>query len=183
MSRVQPLLPFLRPLAAPKVSASRQHFRFSTVSRLYVDRRRTKPYNPSRFQEPGTYAATNKTSIFPQAPKLSKAKAMKLRPLKSTVSGPQYPAPIPADLPPPRYHISRSHNNNYPIYTDFKRGGNLHLTTIRKITGDLAALRDELRLFLNKKDDEVKINQLTAHVVIKGHHVLEITEYLKARGL
>jgi len=41
------------------------------------------------------------------------------------------------------------------------------LTTIRKITGDLTALRDELRVFLNKKNEDVKINSLTQHVVVK----------------
>ncbi|KAJ4291075.1 54S ribosomal protein img2, mitochondrial [Kalmusia sp. IMI 367209] len=87
------------------------------------------------------------------------------------------------DLPPPKYHVARSSNKNLPIYTDYKRGGNLHLTTIRKITGDLSALRDELRVFLNKKNEDVKINSLTQHVIIKGHHVPEITEFLRARGM
>lgn len=41
------------------------------------------------------------------------------------------------------------------------------MTTIRKITGDLSALRDELRVFLNKQNDEVKINSLTSHVIVK----------------
>jgi large subunit ribosomal protein L49 len=86
-------------------------------------------------------------------------------------------------LPPPKYVVSRSANKNLPIYTDYKRGGNLHLTTIRKITGDVSALRDELRVFLNKKNEEVKINSVTQHVVVKGHHVSEIAEFLKARGM
>ncbi|KAF1844073.1 uncharacterized protein K460DRAFT_408380 [Cucurbitaria berberidis CBS 394.84] len=87
------------------------------------------------------------------------------------------------ELPPPKYHISRSASKNLPIYTDYKRGGNLHLTTIRKITGDLSALRDELRVFLNKKNEEVTINSLTGHVIVKGHHTSEIAEFLKARGM
>jgi large subunit ribosomal protein L49 len=43
----------------------------------------------------------------------------------------------------------------------------LRLTIIRKITGDIPALRDELRGFLNKKDEDVKINSLTQHVIVK----------------
>jgi large subunit ribosomal protein L49 len=86
-------------------------------------------------------------------------------------------------LPPPRYHVSRSASKNLPIYTDYKRGGNLHLTTVRKITGDLSALRDELRVFLNKKNEDVKINSLTSHVVVKGHHTGEIAKFLAARGM
>lgn len=57
------------------------------------------------------------------------------------------------------------------------------MTTVRKITGDLSALRDELRVFLNKKNEDVKINTLTGHVIVKGHHNVEIAEFLKARGM
>jgi large subunit ribosomal protein L49 len=90
---------------------------------------------------------------------------------------------ISLELPPPKYHVARSSSNNLPIYSDFKRGGNLHLTTVRKITGDLSALRDELRVFLNKKNEDVKINSLTQHVIVKGHHVPQVTEFLRARGM
>ncbi|KAF2789744.1 hypothetical protein K505DRAFT_252641 [Melanomma pulvis-pyrius CBS 109.77] len=108
---------------------------------------------------------------------------MKSRPLKPKTIRVKAQTPTTISLPPPKYHISRSHSQNYPVYSDYKRGGNLHLTTIRKITGDLSALRDELRVFLNKQNDEVKINSLTSHVIVKGHHVAEITDFLKARGL
>jgi large subunit ribosomal protein L49 len=54
---------------------------------------------------------------------------------------------------------------------------------VRKITGDLSALRDELRVFLNKKNEDVKINSLTQHVIVKGHHVPQVTEFLRARGM
>lgn len=57
------------------------------------------------------------------------------------------------------------------------------MTTVRKITGDVSALRDELRVFLNKKNEDVKINSVTQHVVVKGHHTSEIAEFLKARGM
>lgn len=86
-------------------------------------------------------------------------------------------------LPQPKYHVSRSANKNLPIYTDYKRGGNLHLTTVRKITGDLSALRDELRVFLDKKNEDVKINPVTQHVVVKGHYPKQIAEFLRARGM
>ncbi|KAJ4982614.1 mitochondrial large ribosomal subunit l49, partial [Stagonosporopsis vannaccii] len=84
---------------------------------------------------------------------------------------------------PPRYHVARSANKNLPVYTDYKRGGNLHLTTVRKVTGDLHALRDELRTWLAKKDDDVKVNTLTQHVVVKGHHKDTIAEFLRGRGM
>ncbi|KAF2242003.1 Img2-domain-containing protein [Trematosphaeria pertusa] len=110
----------------------------------------------------------------------SKAKSFKT---VKKAKKPQEPRRLQLQLPPPKYHIARSASKNLPIYTDYKRGGNLHLTTIRKVTGDISALRDELRVFLNKKNEEVKINSLTQHVIVKGHHVPEVTEFLKARGM
>jgi large subunit ribosomal protein L49 len=95
----------------------------------------------------------------------------------------QKPSAISIELPPPKYHVSRSNSKNLPVYTDYKRGGNLHLTTVRKITGDMSALRDELRVYLNKKNEDVKINSLTGHVIIKGHHSAQIKTFLEARGM
>jgi large subunit ribosomal protein L49 len=69
------------------------------------------------------------------------------------------------------------------VYSDTKRGGNLKLTTVRKITGDLSALKDELKLVLNKKEGEVTINALTQHVIVKGHHTGAIVKFLQARGM
>ncbi|KAL5415316.1 hypothetical protein PMIN06_004337 [Paraphaeosphaeria minitans] len=114
------------------------------------------------------------------APKTFKAPSTTKKPSKASPSAAQKTS---LELPPPKYHVARSSSKNLPIYTDFKRGGNLHLTTVRKITGDLSALRDELRVFLNKKNEDVKINSLTSHVIVKGHHVPQITEFLKARGM
>lgn len=68
----------------------------------------------------------------------------------------------------PKYHVARTTTKNLPIYTDYKRGGNLKLTTIRKITGDLSALKEELKLYLRMKDEDVKINSLTQHVIVKA---------------
>ncbi|KAK7180669.1 hypothetical protein DPSP01_011261 [Paraphaeosphaeria sporulosa] len=116
----------------------------------------------------------------PGAPKTFRAPSKAARASKPRPSAAQKTS---LELPPPKYHVARSSSKNLPIYTDFKRGGNLHLTTVRKITGDLSALRDELRVFLNKKNEDVKINSLTSHVIVKGHHVPQITEFLKARGM
>lgn len=53
---------------------------------------------------------------------------------------------------------------------------------VRKITGDLSQLRDELRVWLNKKNEDVKINPLTAQVVVKGHCKEEAQKFLEGRG-
>jgi large subunit ribosomal protein L49 len=113
----------------------------------------------------------------PQTTPSNTLSALKLAPTSRT------PSAVNISLPPPKYHVSRSASKNLPIYTDYKRGGNLHLTTVRKITGDLSALRDELRVYLNKKNEDVKINTLTQHVQIKGHVRGEVMKFLEARGM
>ncbi|KAF1838024.1 hypothetical protein BDW02DRAFT_542939 [Decorospora gaudefroyi] len=102
---------------------------------------------------------------------------------KPKPKAPRTARPVTLSLPPPKYHVSRSASKNLPIYTDYKRGGNLHLTTVRRITGDLSALRDELRVFLNKKNEDVTISSLTGHVVVKGRHTGDISAFLRARGM
>ncbi|OAL46246.1 hypothetical protein IQ07DRAFT_575280 [Pyrenochaeta sp. DS3sAY3a] len=143
-----------------------------------------KPILPSK--RPSTQTTPKKQSSPFPAPSTLPKSAFQLAKFKKTprpaVTKPYQP-PSPASLPPPQYHVSRSANKNLPVYTDTKRGGNLHLTTVRKITGDLAALRDELRVHLNKPEAEVTINSLTGHVVIKGHHLRKITEFLSERGM
>lgn len=54
---------------------------------------------------------------------------------------------------------------------------------IRKITGDASALRDELRVVLGKKDEEVTVNTLTNQVVVKGHVQTEVKKFLEERGM
>ncbi|KAL5121057.1 mitochondrial 54S ribosomal protein img2 [Pleosporales sp. CAS-2024a] len=89
---------------------------------------------------------------------------------------------VPFDQPRPKYFVARSTTGNLPVYTEFKRGGSLQLTTIRKVNGDLVQLRDELRAFLRKRIDHVTINYLTQHVVVKGHHKHEVKDFLEQRG-
>lgn len=182
MPRFQSLVPLLRPLAAPRAVACRQHFRLYTASSEH-------PSTPQEAQRAADLAAaeslTEGDSAQPpqQKPVLpSKHPRADNKPRNSKKPKASSQA-LNLSLPPPKYAVSRSVNKNLPIYTDYKRGGNLHLTTVRKITGDVSALRDELRVFLNKKNEDVKINSVTQHVVVKGHHTSEIAEFLKARGM
>ncbi|KAB2105614.1 hypothetical protein AG0111_0g5624 [Alternaria gaisen] len=182
MPRFQSLVPLLRPLAAPRAVVCRQHFRFYTASSEH-------PSTPQEAQRAADLAAaeslTEGDSAQPpqQKPVLpSKHPRADNKPRTSKKPKTSSQA-LKLSLPPPKYAVSRSVNKNLPIYTDYKRGGNLHLTTVRKITGDVSALRDELRVFLNKKNEDVKINSVTQHVVVKGHHTSEIAEFLKARGM
>ncbi|KAF2174684.1 hypothetical protein K469DRAFT_705238 [Zopfia rhizophila CBS 207.26] len=212
MALLQPILPFLRPLGPPRSSTYRHLLRFSTASRLRVDQSVTSdssaptsppaapssqpsplPETPKEASRAADLAATealieadsaqppvSKPVPSSKSPRSTKH-VKKSKPAKSATMTPKLPKDpkLPA---PPAYHVARSHNNNYPVYTDYKRGGNLHLTTVRKVTGNLAALRAELRTLLEKDKYEVKINDLTKHVIVKGHHAPQIMDYLKLRG-
>ena len=66
------------------------------------------------------------------------------------------------------YFVHRTASSNLPVYLLTKSGGNLKQTIVRKLEGDIAILRDQLREFLKiEKKEDIKINPLTKHVVIK----------------
>jgi large subunit ribosomal protein L49 len=142
-------------------------------------------------QPPQSQAQSQVQSQSPAAQVSASASASASTSTSSTSTSTPTPTPTPtaytpptlAPLPPPRYHVARSASKNLPVYTDYKRGGNLHLTTVRKITGDSTALRDELRELLRKQDKDVSVNPLNGHVVVKGHHSAKIAEFLKERGM
>lgn len=67
------------------------------------------------------------------------------------------------------------------MYTDRKRGGNLHQTIVRKIDGRREVLRDELRMALGLEDKNCIINGLNGHIIVKGHLKKEIVNFLRER--
>ncbi|KAE8445621.1 hypothetical protein EG329_013255 [Mollisiaceae sp. DMI_Dod_QoI] len=81
------------------------------------------------------------------------------------------------------YRITQTASKNYPIYTMAKRGGNMKLTKLRKIEGDVNALRKDLQVALGMDERDVVINQLTRHIIVKGHKTKEIEAFLTERGL
>ncbi len=72
-----------------------------------------------------------------------------------------------ASLPQLPYHVQRTASQELPVYHLARRGGNLHQTRIRKIRGDVTALRDDLRAFLRLKNEHAAINQITGHIILK----------------
>lgn len=82
-------------------------------------------------------------------------------------------SPIPTSMLSKSYRISLTPSKQYPVYTLSKRGGNMKLTKIRRIEGDVAALRTELQEALGLPQKEVVINQLTKHIIVKVCEVKE----------
>ncbi|KAF9701832.1 hypothetical protein EKO04_000827 [Ascochyta lentis] len=188
MSRIQPSLSLFRACTAPRPATHRAALRYTTAAPASTQ---THPPSASRAADLAAIEAiTESDSAQPAAadpfrpshPSKSKTLKTAARTAKTVPFTPATQPQMP--LSPPPYHVERSHQKNLPIYTDYKRGGNLHTTTVRKVTGDPHALRDDLQAWLaKKKDEDVKVNALTGHVVVKGHHKAEIAEFLQGRGM
>ena len=100
----------------------------------------------------------------------------KLIPEPIQLLAPEHCAP---NLP---YFVSRSANNELPIYTLRKRGGNLKMTRVKKVDGDRMKLRNALKTALQVREKDCVINSVTGHIMIKGHHKPAIETFLRARN-
>lgn len=65
------------------------------------------------------------------------------------------------------YNVLRTTSKQLPVYLLAKRGGNLKQTRLRKIEGDIGALRTELQDALGLEHKDVVVNALTMHIIIK----------------
>ncbi|TVY41530.1 54S ribosomal protein IMG2, mitochondrial [Lachnellula subtilissima] len=94
----------------------------------------------------------------------------------STPAPPSLTTAISASKP---YRIALTKSKEYPVYQLNKRGGNMHLTKIKHIEGDIDALKADLQNTLKLQDaKDVVIHQLTRHIVVKGHHRDDIKKFL-----
>ncbi|KAH8819668.1 mitochondrial large subunit ribosomal protein-domain-containing protein [Xylogone sp. PMI_703] len=99
----------------------------------------------------------------------------------STTSTPAATTTTPTKGTALPYRISRTPSKNLPIYLLAKAGGNLKQTKIRKIEGNIGALKSDLQQALGLGEKEVVINQLTKHIIIKGWKKPEVTKFLEER--
>lgn len=91
--------------------------------------------------------------------------------------------PLPEALSAPNlpYFVTRTGGRELPVYTDRKRGGNLHQTIVRKVDGRREVLRDELRGALGLEDKHCIVNGLNGHIIVRGHVKKEIVMFLRER--
>ncbi|KFX88615.1 hypothetical protein V490_07513 [Pseudogymnoascus sp. VKM F-3557] len=78
------------------------------------------------------------------------------------------------------YRVSRTPSAQLPIYLLAKRGGNLKQTRVKKIEGNIAQLREDLKVALGIEEDrEIQVNHLTRHIIVKGHRKPEVAKFLE----
>ncbi|KAJ1895429.1 mitochondrial 54S ribosomal protein img2 [Coemansia sp. IMI 209127] len=78
------------------------------------------------------------------------------------------------------YFVNRTRFQSLPVYVDIRNGKTRKLTLIRRIEGDIQALRDELSSSLD--DSSVQIKSISGQLVIKGDRASEIREWLTKKG-
>ncbi|KAI1394607.1 hypothetical protein F4819DRAFT_481045, partial [Hypoxylon fuscum] len=84
-----------------------------------------------------------------------------LEPASSSIPAkPQTPLPLP-------YFVGRNNFNNLSVYQRKKRGGNLKLTLVKRGEGDLMALKQDIREALQLDQNDVSINNVNKHIVIR----------------
>ncbi|ELR03851.1 hypothetical protein VC83_04693 [Pseudogymnoascus destructans] len=78
------------------------------------------------------------------------------------------------------YRVSRTPSAQLPIYLLAKRGGNLKQTRVKKIEGNIAQFREDLKVALGIEEDrEIQVNHLTRHIIVKGHRKPEVAKFLE----
>ncbi|KAM0747217.1 hypothetical protein T439DRAFT_383366 [Meredithblackwellia eburnea MCA 4105] len=80
-------------------------------------------------------------------------------------------------LPP--YYINRTSSNFLPVYLDLKSGGSRQETLIRKIDGDLDALKRDLEKAFPLSDPFTKPQ--SRQVVLRGDWVTQVKEWLETK--
>ncbi|QLQ81301.1 hypothetical protein HG537_0F00620 [Torulaspora globosa] len=81
-----------------------------------------------------------------------------------------------------KYFVSRSATGNLPVYTDYKAGGNKVVTEIRKISGDIIQLRNDLQAELPQIPQEAwKVVMQSKKIVIKGDAACKVKEVLQKK--
>lgn len=78
------------------------------------------------------------------------------------------------------YHVSRSATNNLPVYSEVRN--TLYLTVIRRISGDLNKLRDDVAAHLNLDEEWCYVKQQSGQVVVKGRRKAALEEFLQGKG-
>ncbi|KAM5225429.1 large ribosomal subunit protein mL49 [Hipposideros larvatus] len=99
--------------------------------------------------------------------------------------------PTPSGWQPPRdplpnlpYFVRRSRMHNIPVYTDITHG-NRQMTVIRKVEGDIWALKNDVEDFLSAllgKTPITQVNEVTGTLRIKGYFDQQLKAWLLEKG-
>ncbi|KAK2496602.1 hypothetical protein MC885_004290 [Smutsia gigantea] len=98
-----------------------------------------------------------------------------------TPSGWQPPRDSPPNLP---YFVRRSRMHNIPVYKDITHG-NRQMTVIRKVEGDIWALKKDVEDFLSPMMGKIpitQVNEVTGTLRVKGYFDRQLKAWLLEKG-
>ncbi|KAK5135030.1 hypothetical protein LTR08_005690 [Meristemomyces frigidus] len=206
MAAPAPLLHFLRPLGLPRPATFRRFFATTAVARGETHSARIARRDGTPLREDKNLTASRSASpTYPPKsmkslprPKESRSSHRTKHPRPERAYPTRHPthtitaAPtlVPAPVEPlssdqcaPNlpYFVTRSPSNELPIYTLKKRGGNLKMTRVKKVDGQVEALRTALVEALGLPEKECSVNPITRHVMMKGHLKPQVEKFLRER--
>ncbi|KAI1324497.1 mitochondrial large subunit ribosomal protein-domain-containing protein [Xylariaceae sp. FL0255] len=80
------------------------------------------------------------------------------------------------------YFVARNNLQNLGVYQLTKRGGNMKVTLLKHIEGDVNALKEDIRVALELPLGAVIYNSTTKHLHIKGFERQRLLLFLKTMG-
>ncbi|KAJ2612372.1 mitochondrial large ribosomal subunit [Coemansia sp. RSA 1365] len=78
------------------------------------------------------------------------------------------------------YYIRRTRFQSLPVYTEIRNGRTRKLTILRRIDGDLGALRADISKALD--EESVVVKAISRQLVIKGDRSTELRKWLTEKG-
>ncbi|KAJ2000799.1 mitochondrial 54S ribosomal protein img2 [Coemansia thaxteri] len=78
------------------------------------------------------------------------------------------------------YFVHRTRFQSLPVYTDIKNGKTRKQTTVRRIEGDLEALRADMSKALS--DSSIQVRKASQQLVIKGDRSDDVRAWLTRIG-
>ncbi|KAJ2797780.1 54S ribosomal protein img2, mitochondrial [Coemansia guatemalensis] len=78
------------------------------------------------------------------------------------------------------YYVRRTRFQSLPVYIDVRNGRTRKLTILRRIDGDLGALRADISKALD--EESVVLKAISRQLVIKGDRSTELRKWLTEKG-
>lgn len=140
----------------------------------------------ANVRTPGSRASGGGPARHSNAPKRRRETTPNTTTIGSTSSAassaPEPPAPTtPGELSPLPYYVGRTPSEQLPVYHLAKRGGNLHQTLVKKIQGDVHALKKELKEVLQLDKEHITVNPINNSIIMKGWLRSEVADFLRKR--
>ncbi|KAF8935224.1 hypothetical protein CPC16_009858 [Podila verticillata] len=81
---------------------------------------------------------------------------------------------------PKAYFVERTKSGQLPVYSEYKNAGTRTLTVIRKIQGNATALKTDI--LTTYPGAEVRVNERSNQVILKGLVMDDVRQWLTAKG-